>query len=70
MIGRDGGAEEPERLQLLDDLPGIGVVRIERAHDRAHVPVEEAVHALQDERLVARGCAHEKTRNETADESR
>ena len=53
VLGGDGGAEQPERLELLDDRGRVGVGGFQRMHHRAHIALQEPVHALQDERLLS-----------------
>ena len=52
---RDGGAEQPQRLHLLDHLGGIDVVVLERHHVRLDVALEPLLDTVEDQPFVGLG---------------
>ena len=63
-VGRaDGGAEQAQRLHLLHHVRGVDVVVLQRAHVRAHVPLQPLADRVEDRGFVfagggRRGCRH------------
>ena len=51
---RDGGAEQPHLLHLLDDILRVDVVMLERGDVGADVAVEESLDSVENQRLLLR----------------